>query len=318
MERELSRIEKKIGEYLNALDRADKEENQNIPNAEEIELVLKKLNLRKVKFEELLLRVEAEGEASTVDPDSRLMGSGGDARPLDVCYNVQTIADDKHSLIVDFDVTNTPSDRGELQNMSEKAKVALEVETITNLADKGYYNGEQIVVCEESGVTCLVAKPKAGGSLKSEGFTLGDFSYDRENNQYICPCQNKLKFMRIDKKTGKRYKVYANYPACRLCPQKPKCTKSRYRQIWRLPYQDILDIIDERTKSNKALYRKRQQIVEHPFGTIKAIWGFKQFLCRGKEKVTAETALAYLAYNLRRAVNLFMADGRDLLLALGG
>ena len=320
VERELNRIDKKISEYLNALDRADNEEKiENTPTAEEIKTALEKLEQRKVKFEELLSRVKSEGEVSTVDPDSRLMGSGGDARPLDVCYNVQTITDEKHNLIVDFDVTNTPSDRGALQNMSEKAKAALEVETITSLADRGYYHGEEIVACEENGITCLVAKPKSGGAIKSEGFTHGDFIYDTENDRYICPCQNKLRFMRINKhNNGKTYKIYANYSACRQCPKKPECTKSRHRQIWRLPYQDTLDIVDERTQNNKKLYRKRQEIVEHPFGTIKAVWGFRQFLCRGKEKVSAETALAYLAYNLRRTANIFTAEDKDLVAAIGG
>jgi IS5 family transposase len=71
-------------------------------------------------------------------------------------------------------------------------------------------------------------------------------------------------------------------------------------------------VVDERTRNNRALYRKRQEIVEHPFGTVKAVWGYKQFLCRGKLKVTAETALAYLAYNLRRAVNIFGVESKIL------
>jgi len=168
VERELSRIDKKISEYMNALDRADEEESaQNTPTAEELKAALEKLEQRKIKFEALLSRVETEGEVSTVDPGARMMASGGDARKLDVCHNVQTVVDDKHHLILAFDGSNTSSDRGELQNMSEKAKDALGVETITNLADKGYYDGEDIVACEESGVTCLVAKPKAGGALKS-------------------------------------------------------------------------------------------------------------------------------------------------------
>lgn len=86
---------------------------------------------------------------------------------------------------------------------------------------------------------------------------------------------------------------------------KSECTTYRYREIWRLPYQDVIDKIDERRRENKELYGQRQSIVEHPFGTNKAVWGFKQFLCREKPKVAAETALAYLAYNMRRTVNIF-------------
>jgi len=320
VERELSRIDKKISEYLNALDQADAAgKDEMAPTAEQIKEALKKLNERKEKYEGFLERLEDEGEISTVDPDSRLMKQNGDGRTLDVCYNVQTITDSKHNLIVDFEVTNQPDDKGNLENMSDRAMEVMEVETLTNLADKGYYDGEDIAACEEKGVTCLVAKPKPGGAKMAEGFSLYDFTYNKENDCYICPMQNKLNFMRAQKHSnGKDYRVYANYAACNKCPQKSLCTKSRYRQILRPPYQDTMDIVDARTKRNKELYRKRQEIVEHPFGTIKAVWGYRQFLCRTKPKVTAETALAYLAYNLRRVFNIFKQNGDNFAAVIAG
>lgn len=319
VERELSRIDKKINEYLTALDKTDKEEeNTKLPTADEIKAALEKLNDRKVKFEELLSKVEEDGEVSTIDPDSRLMHSNGDARTLDVCYNVQTTVDEKYHLIVDFEVTKQANDAGNLENMTEKVKDALEVETFTSLADTGYYDGEDIEKCERNGITCLVAKPKPGGPKKGEGFTRESFIYNKENDCYVCPCQNKLNLMRNQKHSnGKEYRVYANYSDCKKCPKQSECSKSGRREILRLPYQDTLDIVNERTRFNKKLYRRRQEIVEHPFGTIKAVWGFKQFLCRSKEKVIAETALAYSAYNFRRVINIFMADGGNLIQALG-
>ena len=114
-----------------------------------------------------------------------------------------------------------------------------------------------------------------------------------------------MKYMRNQKHSdGKEYRVYANYGACGKCPKKRECTKAKHRRILRAPYQDTLDIVDERTRKKKALYRKRQELVEHPFGTVKAVWGYKQLLCRGKTKVAGEVSLAYLAYNIRRVVNI--------------
>jgi len=317
VDRELARIDKKVSEYLNALDKADaadEEEKETPLTAEQIAEALEKLAKRKEKFEDLAQRLETESEVSTVDPDARLMRSGGDARTLDVCHNVHTIVDDKHNLIADFDLTDRSDDKGMLQNMSERAMEVMETETLTNLADKGYYDGEDIVSCEENGVTCLVAKPKSGGSKKKEGFTREDFIYDKGSDCYICPCQNKLRFMRTQRLVNdKEYRVYANYPACNKCPRRSECTESKSRQIFRLPYQDTLDIVDERTRNSKGLYRRRQEIVEHPFGTIKAVWGYKQYLCRGAEKVSAETALACLAYNLRRVFNIYGGNGSKLM-----
>jgi len=320
VDRELSRIDKKISEYLNALDEADAEEADEIkPTAEQIREALEKLGERKTEYEGFLERLETESEISTIDPDARLMRQGGDGRALHVCYNVQTIVDDKHHLIIDFDVTDRSDDKGNLENMSQRAKDVMGTDTLINLADKGYYDGEDIAKCEGNGVTCLVAKPKAGGAeVKEQGFKREDFVYDKGNDCYICPCQNNLKYMRNQNHSdGKEYRVYSNYPACGKCPQRSECTKSKYRKILRLPYQDTLDIVDERTRMLKALYRKRQEIVEHPFGTIKAVWGYKQFLCRTKPKVTAETALAFLAYNLRRVMSIFMEKGENLTVMMG-
>jgi hypothetical protein len=308
---ELSRLDKQISEYLSALEQGDKEDaGEQPPDATAINAALERLRQRKGLVEELQKRVQKEGEVSTVDPDARLMRSGGDARPLDVCYNAQTVVDSKHHLIVDFDLAERSDDHGNLHGMSEKAKDILGVETLTNLADKGYYDGEDIAACEAVGVRCIVAKPNPGGAKKEEGFTRRDFIYDREADCYQCPCKNQMRYMRDQKHSdGKVYRVYANYAACGECPRKLQCTQSNHRQIFRALYQDTLDAVDERTRNNKALYRKRQEIVEHPFGTIKAVWGYKQFLCRTRAKVVAETALAYLAYNMRRVVNIFIEKG---------
>jgi transposase len=311
VENELSRIDKKINEYLSALEDADgEEEDEKRPDATAIKAALEKLMERKDKFEGLKARVAEEGEVSTVDPEARLMRTGGEGRPLDVCYNVHTVVDSKHHLIVDFEVSNCASDAGNLKQMSEKAKSVLEVETLTNLADKGYYDGRDIAACEAMGVTCLVAKPKPGGPKKADGFNHWDFIYDREKDKYVCPCHNDLRYVSNRKHlSGREYRVYANYSACGKCPQKPVCTTSKHREVLRQTCQDVVDIVDERTRANKALYRKRQEIVEHVFGTVKAVWGYRQFLCCTKSKVTAETALSYLAYNMRRVVNIFKENG---------
>jgi hypothetical protein len=261
-------------------------------------------------YEELKTRVSKEGEISMVDPDARLVRGAGDARPIDVGYNVQTVVDGKYHMIADFEVTNCSSDGGMLHEMTGKAKEILEVEELTALADRGYCGSEDIASCEASGVTCLVAKKKAGGDIKEKEFARESFIYDREKDVYVCPCGNEMGYKGTTKKNrDKNYRRYVNYEACRNCARKAECTKRGCREIWRLPARDVLDTVDERTRGNKELYRKRQEIAEHVFGTVKAVWGYKQFLCRTKPKVTAETALAYLAYNMRRAVNIFKEAG---------
>ena len=60
----------------------------------------------------------------------------------------------------------------------------------------------------------------------------------------------------------------------------------------------------ERVKQNKVYYRRRQAIVEHPFGTVKRQWGYTYTLLKGKAKVGGEFNLICLAYNMRRGVSI--------------
>ena len=309
----LAKIDKRFNEYMAALEQGDKEESEEKqPEPEKIKIALERLKIRKEKYKKLESRLENESEVSTIDTDSRLMRTGGEGRRLDVCYNVQTVVDSKHHLIAGFEVSTCSSDAGNLKAMSEMAKETMGAETLTNLADSGYYDSDDIVACEQDGVTCLVAKPAPGGYKKEEGFQRKDFKYDHEKDVYICPCQKELAH-KYDWKhnSGRKYHDYYNARACRECEEKALCTKAKFRQVQRLVCQDTLDIVDERTRKNRELYHKRQEIVEHVFGTVKAVWGYRQFLCRKKPKVTAETALAYLAYNMRRVVNIF-AESRPL------
>jgi len=314
----LSRIDKKISEYLSALEKGDsEEEGQAEPSPSEIKAALERLRLRRAKYEGLSTRLENASEISTVDTEARLMRSGGDTRKLNVCYNVQTVVDSKNHLVVDFEVSNCPNDAGSLKVMSDKAKQVLGVKSLTNLADAGYYDSKDIVSCEKSGVTCLVAKPATGGPKKAEGFNRKDFTYDREKDVYICPCQKELRCNSKNLRkhiSGREYRFYRNTLACRKCEKKALCTTKENREVLRLTCQDVLDVVDERTRKNKALYRKRQEIVEHCFGTVKAVWGYRQFLCRSKPKVTTEMALAYMAYNLRRVFNILAVGGAKLVM----
>ena len=311
IEMALSRVDQRINEYMDALDENDKLESEEKKlTSAEIKNAIEKLEEKKKNLLEIKTKVEEHGEVSTVDPDAKMMRQGGDGRTLDICYNVHASVDAKHSLIVDYEVTNCSADQGELGGIAITAKEVLDVDEMTALADKGYYDGDDIEMLEKNGIACYIATPKTKGIKHNEGFCREDFKYDKETDTYTCPCNEIFTFRNVKKeRNGKEIKKYANYSACAKCEQREKCTKGNYRTITRALNQDILDTVAHRLHENKALYRKRQEIVEHPFGTIKSVWGYRQFLTRGKDKVDAETALTFLAYNLRRVVNIFKEKG---------
>jgi hypothetical protein len=58
-------------------------------------------------------------------------------------------------------------------------------------------------------------------------------------------------------------------------------------------------------EADPQLYRRRQAIVEHPFGTMKRQWGFDHILSKkGKKRVSADVGFIFIVYNLRRLLNL--------------
>jgi transposase len=304
-EKMLGRLDKKVAEYLNELDRNDIEESGDPrPDREAVEAALEKIMGRKSELEAILEKIKENGgePVCTVDEDAALMKQGG-GKGFDVCYNVQTSVDDENGLVVDFNVTDHANDLGELSDMVERSKEVLGVDKINVLADTGYSKGEEIDASEEAGATCYIPKAKPSHQPKNEEFNRENFKYDAESNTYTCPTGNVMPQVRTRARDG--FKVYANRAACKECPVKDQCTKSQtLREIERSPYQENVDRADRNAKENPDLYQRRMELSEHPFGVVKRIWGFGQFLCRGNEMVTGEIALAFMAFNLRRAVNI--------------
>jgi len=307
LNRHLKYIETKIEQYLNELEQGDQSEaNTHKPSTAEINQHIQELKERKVKYEEMLETIKENdvSEISLTDADARQMSTNNNG--LDICYNVQTVVDGKHSMIVDYDVVNNPADLGQLSQMAKRAQNVFEIEEIDVLADKGYYSAKEIKACEEAKLKTYVAKPKNANATGNEDFYINKFHYDAEHDHYVCPAGEVLPFALYRKYKGKIIgRDYHNNKACKTCKLKDQCTKAkRGRTIYRGIDQDLLDQVDKRTRENKELYTRRQMIVEHPFGTIKRSWGYSYFLTRGLNSVKTESGLAFLAYNITRAINI--------------
>ena len=308
LERQKKYLDEKIDRYLKELDENDElEKADRKPSAEEIEKRIEELKNRKTRFEDLEKELETSGqnEISTSDPDARLMSNGKGG--VEVSYNVQTTVDAKHKLICDFEVTNEPNDSGKLSQMALRTKEILEVDKIDALADKGYFDADCLKTCVENEIRPYVSKQKRANGTGNKNYFADRFRYVPENDHYICPAGVVLARGRARKdKNGELSGYdYGSAKTCKGCPVREHCTKSANgRRIHRHKEQDFLDSIALKSKEDYARYKQRQMIVEHPFGTIKRGWDAAYFLTRGIESVTTETALTYLAYNLRRAINI--------------
>ena len=315
-EKMLAQINEKIEKYMTLLDDTDAEEADDTKlSAETIKSILEHLSKKKAKLDAWKTEIEANNgkEISTVDPDAHLMHTNGDGRNLDACYNVQTVAEPKNGLVLDFDVTTCPDDKGALPKMAGSAKEILCVDTISAAGDTGYYDGGDIAECEQNGVAAYVPKVNGYTHAPDKNYDRSNFKYDAVNDSYTCPDGNAIPFNRLQKRTnGGIDRLYQNRKLCPDCPNHEKCTVNKSgRIISRTAYQDVLDRNNARmsTDEGRQKYKTRSGTIEHIFGTVKAVWGYRQFLCRTQERTTAEASLAFLAYNLRRVVNIFAQSG---------
>ena len=123
-------------------------------------------------------------QISLTDPDARSMATSGRGTGI-VGYNVQTAVDTKHHMIVAHEVINAGHDRAQLSPMAQQARNAIGAEVA--LADRGYFNGEQILDREQQGITPLVPKPLTSNNRARGLFDKKDFQYIAEDDEYQCP-----------------------------------------------------------------------------------------------------------------------------------
>jgi hypothetical protein len=220
-----------------------------------------------------------------------------------VGYNVQSAVDTTHHLIVAHEVTNVGTDRSQLSNMAEQARTEIGAETLEVVADRGYYEGEEILACETVGITVTLPKPMTSSAKAAGRFGKQDFIYVAADDVYRCPAGERLTYRYTNEEDGKTLRRYWT-TACQACALKAQCTPGKERRISRWEHEAVLETVQDRLDRNPDKMRVRRQTVEHPFGTIKAWMGATHFQMRTLPKVATEMALHVLAYNMKRVMRI--------------
>ena len=250
--------------------------------------------------------------------------------------SVKVIADKGYESLADIEqclLNGTAADVGFIQDREDQV-ISMEYEAadITE-KEKQSTRPEDIQHCLHAGVLpdCL-----SGGNIRIEVQELGTVScfIQHEDGKVTCPMGKELLKLR-DTKYGTEY---SSREACRTCPN--RCTDSKAAKHVNIgrnstyvpvrmygssqyPLQQIpangttsknLNNFGRMPRAEKRVMifirrdipkqKQRQQTSEHPFGTIKHYDGAGYFLCKGKEKVTAEYALSCLGYDIRRAITI--------------
>jgi hypothetical protein len=310
LDRLINGIDNKIAEYIAELDRNDKaEELKELKTKNKSDGKITELKERKAKYESYKEDIKSGKvtEVSTTDPDARLMKQGNNG--TDVSYNVQVAVDSKNKLIAGVLVINEANDQGQLSKVALSVKDNLGLDTMLTPADKGYYDTDDLKNCKDNNITTIVATPKEREPEEGIEFKKSDFCYNEEKDCYRCPNGESLRFSTEDDDGTRRYE---NRKACKNCPKKEQCTKGIRRTITRHKHAKYAEENDKRYKENYEIYKQRQLLCEHPFGTAKRTMGIRQFLLTGLVKVSAETALVFLCYNLKRLRRILADNGGKL------
>ena len=149
--------------------------------------------MRRLEILKVQMLATPDQQISLTDPDARSMATSGRGSGV-VGYNVQIAVETAHHLIVTHEVTNEGSDRSQLSHVAKETKATLNVDKLDVVADRGYFNGEEILACEEAGITVTLPKPMTSNSKAEGRFGKQDFRYVAEEDVYVCPAGERLAY----------------------------------------------------------------------------------------------------------------------------
>lgn len=311
IKRHIDYIDTQIKEYEAILDKNDNEDDRKETQAKITERKKKKEEYARIEDK---LKDSGQEQISLTDPDARSVVLHRNI--INVGYNIQASSDSKHKLLVEFD-TGDVNDTRALAPMALKTKELLNIDNMNILADKGYHTGDQIQKCTENNITTFVS-PREPSTKDIGLYPVTMFCYDKEADTYTCPAgfimrTNNKWYQHSEKNhkegSGYRFKRY-NTPNCKTCTSRDKCTQGKHngRAIDRSEYAGALEENTKRVTQNPGYYRKRQQIAEHMYGTLKRQRGFTHTNVRGKEKVLGEVGLMFTGYNITRCISIIGAE----------
>ncbi|QCX37333.1 IS1182 family transposase [Aureibaculum algae] len=319
IQRHLDYIDNKLLQYDNALEQSDSNSEK-----EEIKNNIDKHQGRRKHYKQLEKKLKESGEPqiSTSDPDSKHLIVRNNI--TEVAYCVQTTVDADNKIPFDYLVTNK-NDSKAMGQMLRRAKTILGSNSFTALYDKGYHTGSEFRTANQLGIKTLVAIPGIGRASQAPdpSYNSEYFEYNKESDTYLCPQGNILKSNGSTYKgRNYRFKQYKTNK-CKTCPARDLCTTSKVngKVLQRSEFQKYIEENARQVLKNPKAYKKRQAIVEHPYGTIKRQWGFNYITTKKtKQRASADVGLMFIVYNLKRIWNilnlkklLFLKPYQDLI-----
>ena len=220
MEWRMAQIEESVARYLQQLDTADRQEPSEAlkTKTDRLKEKIEKLKeqMRRLEVIKVEMLATPDQQISLTDPDARSMATSGRGSGV-VGYNVQVAVETKHHLIITHEVTNVGTDRSQLSSVAKEAKATLGADNLDAVADRGYFNSEEILACEGAGITVTLPKPMTSNSKAAGRFGKQDFRYMAAEDVYVCPAGQRLAYSFTTEDKGLVLRRYRTTPA-RVAP----------------------------------------------------------------------------------------------------
>ncbi len=308
-QRKLKKIDKRIAEILEECESTDQREAA-CGSFVKVKDELVDQEVLKARVKSILNDIEHERRPSvnTTDHDcTKIHSRQGDHAG----YNGQIVVDEKHGLIVSCDVVNENTDDHQFADQINQANEVLGRKCDAACGDSGYATVDELEKIDNQNIEVIVPSQRQASGKEPEPFDARNFTYDRENDRYVCPKGNVLRLRNIERK--KRRKVYLGVGStCRACEHFGTCTTNHVhgRKVTRLLKEDLRREFERQyaLPDNQEIYKLRKQKVELPFGHIKHNLGVRGFLLRGIAGVKAEFSIMASCFNITRMIRLLGTD----------
>ena len=303
-EQRLAEVDEGIEELLKRCEQIDQRETSSLVEVKE---ELEDQQRLQCKIKGLLEQMAQEGLDKINSTDTDCVNFKG-RQGSHAGYSAHITVDEKQGLIVSADVVAEANDSNQFSAQIDEAVKTLGKPCQTAVADAGYSDIDNLKETVAKHIDVIVpTQRQALHTVKDDPFSKDKFCYDAENNQYLCPLGEILKYSHFSRK--KDCYVYRMKKAwlCRECVHWGVCTKSnRGRSVIRLKEEELREKLEARyaTEEGQAIYRKRKTKVELPFGHIKRNLNGGAFLLRGLSGVKAEWALLSSCFNVARMITL--------------
>lgn len=260
----------------------------------------------KERIKEVLASFESSGrkQINQTDPDCAMMHS---IQGSHTSYNVQSVVDDKHGLIVQAQSVSEVNDRNQFARQIDQANELMETPCKTACADAGYADTDELEKIDQQGITVIVPSQRQVLHKEEGPFSKSHFTYDKEQDCYICPEGHPLIYQSIDKKKNQAHYQIKDKKLCHACQHYGQCTQAKNgRLIARLHNEEVKLKLEAQYEeaSSQEIYARRKTRVEHPFGHIKRNLKTDSFLLRRKDGVQAETSLLATCFNIARMITI--------------